>query len=429
MRRAVSRLRTADATAGGPLERRLRRISALERREEARAFLAAYHDATGASDQQRGRRWAEVRRQLSRGDWYEHTPEELAFGARVAWRNHARCIGRLYWESLEVVDCRTITEPEAIAERMHAHLREANGDGRIRSLISVFAPVRGRELPAWIESEQLTRYACHRLPDGRWLGDRQNIEDTQTALAMGWRPPGEPTRFDLLPWFLRDRAGRRIRFDLAPGAVREVAIGHPAEPGFAAPSLAAMGLRWYTVPLVSGMILTIGGIDYPCAPFNGFYMATEIASRNFADAKRYDLLGEAALALGITGGPSNALWKDETLTELNRAVLHSFREAGVTIIDHHAAAEQYMAFHGREQSAGRRVAGDWRWLVPPQAGSAHDVFHLKMRNFHPVPNYYRTRADDGLRLMPYYGDRHRLRVQRWLDRITRRWKFWKRLAW
>lgn len=104
MRRHLSRFRTASAAFGGPLERRLRRLSSLERREEARAFLDSYHDAVGTGAAGRARRWQEVRRELSRADHYEHTPEELAYGARVAWRNHARCIGRLFWESLEVVD-------------------------------------------------------------------------------------------------------------------------------------------------------------------------------------------------------------------------------------------------------------------------------------------------------------------------------------
>jgi nitric-oxide synthase, bacterial len=178
------------------------------------------------------------------------------------------------------------------------------------------------------------------------------------------------------------------------------------------------------------MILTIGGVDYPCAPFNGFYMGTEIASRNFADAKRFDLLPEVAEAVGIRAHCNDDhLWKDRALTELNAAVLHSYRKAGVTIVDHHTASEHFMTFHRREQAAGRRVAADWRWIVPPQAASSCDVFHLRMRNFHPVPNYYRDRGTDGLQLMPWYGDRHRSRATVSLNRVLRRWKIWKRMAW
>lgn len=425
MRRLLSRTRYGDAASGSPLARRLRRLSPAERREEARAFLDAFHDAAGAGQGAREARWAEVRRQIARSGSYVHTPEELAYGARLAWRNTGRCIGRLYWESLDVVDCRHITDPDAMQAQIQRHLTDAFGDGRIRSVISIFAPATASTLPAWIESPQIAQYACHQLPDGTILGDRQNVEATRIALSMGWTPPATPGRFDLLPYLIRDRADRRHLCRLPEGAVPEVAIRHPQQA-----ALQDLGLKWYAVPLVSNMILTIGGVDYPCAPFNGFYMGTEIASRNFADVRRYDLLADVARALDLAmDAPGPALWRDTALTELNRAVLHSFKAAGVTMVDHHTASDQFMAFHAREQAQGRRVAADWRWIVPPQAAPACEVFHLRMRNFHPVPNFYRDRGGDGLRLMPWYGDRYRSRMAMWTDRLTRRWKIWKRMPW
>ena len=42
-----------------------------------------------------GPRLREIRREIRRTGTYRHTPEELEFGARVAWRNSSRCIGRL----------------------------------------------------------------------------------------------------------------------------------------------------------------------------------------------------------------------------------------------------------------------------------------------------------------------------------------------
>jgi nitric-oxide synthase len=419
------RWQRAEAPQGNPLERRLRRISAMERREEARAFLDAFHDATGAGKAARQARWSEVRRGLSRHGHYDHTPEELAFGARLAWRNNGRCIGRLLWESLDVVDCRHVTEVEAIAGRVFSHLGEAQGDGRIRSMISIFAQVRGGELPAWIESGQAIQYAAYLGPDGQVIGDRQNLEATRIATSLGWQPPAVPEEFHRLPLLLRDRKDRRHQFDLPAQLAPDLPILHPDHPGFA-----ELGLRWYPIPLVTGHIMTIGGIDYPCAPFNGFYMATEIASRDFADRKRYDALPRVAKTLGLAADDRiDPFWKDRALTELNAAVLHSFQSAGLTIVDHHSASNQFMTFHRREQAAGRCVAADWRWIVPPQSGSACEVFHLRMRNFHPVPNFYRDRGEDGLRMMPWYGDRHRRSPEIWLDRVTRRWKLWKRMAW
>jgi nitric-oxide synthase len=167
------------------------------------------------------------------------------------------------------------------------------------------------------------------------------------------------------------------------------------------------------------MILTIGGIDYPCAPFNGFYMCTEIASRDFADRGRYDLLPEVARRLGLDPSTRDSLWKDVTLTELNRAVLHSYQAAGVTIVDHHTASDQFMQFLAREDAAGRRVSGTWNWIVPPQASSACEVFHLRMADLHAIPNFYRSRSTDGAKLMPHTGNARRSRLRRAYERVRR----------
>ena len=70
-----------------------------------------------------------TRRALMRHGRYDHTPDELAFGAKVAWRNHAGCIGRLFWDSLLVRDRRDVSEPEAIFDDLCGHLQKAAGDG------------------------------------------------------------------------------------------------------------------------------------------------------------------------------------------------------------------------------------------------------------------------------------------------------------
>ncbi len=375
--------RVDTRAASDPLRRRLRRLGAAERREEAVAFIRRFHRENELGEAASRKREAEVTRALGRDGWYEHTPEELAFGARVAWRNHARCIGRLHWKSLEVRDLRAITEPDLIAAYLLDHMTDAHAGGRVRSIISIFAPVRGNEIPAYVESEQLIRYAGYLNEDGSVTGDARNIELTRTIEALGWEPPAERGLFDPLPILLRDREGRRLIYELPPEARPEVRITHPDCPAFD-----ALNLRWYRVPVVSGMVLTIGGIDYPCAPFNGYYMSTEIASRNFADENRYDLLPRVAAALGENVAAVPPLWKDRALLELNRAVLHSYSRAGVTMLDHHTASAQYMEFHQREKAAGRAPSAQWSWIVPPQASPACPVFHLPMTDQKMVPNYY-----------------------------------------
>jgi len=416
---------TADryVDASHPLRRRLRLITRSERHEEARHFVMQFCNETGKDEVHQRQRLREVKSDIAKHNYYEHTPEELAFGARVAWRNHGRCVGRLFWESLEVADCRDITQPEAIASRMADHLKEAYSDGRIKSMISVFKPVQDKLLPATIENAQITQYAGYLQDDGVALGDRQNVEATRIATSMGWK--GEGGRFDRLPLTIRDADDRRSIHDLADDVWQEVNITHPDSE-----ALSSIGLKWYAVPVVSNMILSIGGIDYPCAPFNGFYMCTEIASRDFSDKKRYDVLQEVGEALGLaTNNKVDPLWRDTALTELNRAVLHSFEKSGVTMVDHHGSSDQFMEFYRREQVCGRHIASDWRWVVPPQASGISDVFHLKMFNYHPVPNYYQSRTTDGYRLMPYYGDLEQTRLQKNYHRIRRRFRLWKREPW
>lgn len=55
-----------------------------------------------------------------------------------------------------------------------------------------------------------------------------------------------------------------------------------------------LGLRWYALPAVSNMLLEIGGLEFPAAPFNGWYMSSEIGTRNLCDSHRYNLLQVSA---------------------------------------------------------------------------------------------------------------------------------------
>ena len=100
-------------------------------------------------------------------------------------------------------------------------------------------------------------------------------------------------------------------------------LTHPEHGWFA-----ELGLRWHAVPVISNMRLTIGGVNYPLAPFNGWYMGTEIGARNLADPDRYDMLPMVAARMGLDTSRESTLWRDRALVELNRAVLWSFEQAG-----------------------------------------------------------------------------------------------------
>lgn len=346
---------------------------------QAKGFLEMFHVETGAMEALPSRLRAVEREIVNRG-FYEHEYEELVFGARVAWRQEARCIGRLFWKSLKVFDAREVCSPRGVFEKLSEHAAYAYNEGRIRSTMTVFAPERPGESAPRVLNHQFFRYAGYRTEDGFILGDGMNIELTETARGLGFEPGC--SAFDRLPLMVQDGDGRVSSFPIDDQLWHEVALEHPQLPWFA-----EMGLRWYAVPMISDMVLEIGGIFYPCSPFNGWYMGTEIGSRNFADPDRYNLLPELARRMGVDTEHQRSLWKDRALLELNLAVLHSYEKAGVRLVDHHKAAEEYMRFQENERARGRPVNADWSWIVPPMSAASTPVFHQAMTQFPCSPRF------------------------------------------
>jgi nitric-oxide synthase len=335
----------------------------------AHAFLEQFHAETDPAYPLR-RRLRRVRAEIERTGTYVHTEAEVEFGARVAWRNAARCIGRLYWHGLHVRDRRAVRSPSAVADECAAHLRACTRGGRIRSTITVFAPDRPDRPGPRILNDQLVRYAGHRTSTGGIRGDGGQVELTEHALALGWHPPDPPGRFDVLPLLISVDGSVPEVHELPRDAVLEVPLVHPEFAWFA-----KLRLRWHAVPAISNMPLSIGGVTYPAAPFNGWYLGTEIGARNLADAQRYDLLPVVADGMGLDRGSDRTLWRDRAVIELVRAVQHSFDAAGVTMSDHHEEARRFLKHVAKEERAGRGCPADWSWIVPPISGALTPVFH------------------------------------------------------
>ena len=51
-----------------------------------------------------------------------------------------------------------------------------------------------------------------------------------------------------------------------------------------------LGLKWYAMPAVANMNMEVGGLEYTGAPFNGWYMGTEVGARDLCDVHRYNIL-------------------------------------------------------------------------------------------------------------------------------------------
>ena len=57
------------------------------------------------------------------------------------------------------------------------------------------------------------------------------------------------------------------------------------------------------------MMFECGGLQFPGAPFAGWYQGTEVASRDFLDPQRYNLLNPIGEAMGLDMSSNATLWK------------------------------------------------------------------------------------------------------------------------
>jgi nitric-oxide synthase len=348
--------------------------------EEAERFIRMCCGELGGGAEETERRLLEVKRAIAEQGWYEHTEDELRHGARIAWRNSNRCIGRLFWESLEVWDARSLETEEDIAGALIDHIANATNGGKIRPALTVFRPAVDPQRQVRIWNYQLIRYAGYETGHGI-VGDPDSVAFTDLCMRLGWR--GEGTAFDVLPLVVQIGERTPRMFPIPRDIVLEVPLYHPELTG-----LADLQLKWYAVPIVSNMRLEIGGLSYTAAPFNGWYMGTEIGARNLADEHRYNMLPRVASLMGLDMSRESYLWRDKALVELNVAVLHSFKEHGVTIVDHHTAAQQFTRFEEREQRNGRSITGDWTWLIPPVSPATTPIFHKHYEDRTAAPNFF-----------------------------------------
>lgn len=340
--------------------------------QETEQFLEQY-----AQEQNKPDYWLAEQKSILENDQFKLTTEMLEFGARVAWRNSNKCIGRLFWQSLKVFDRRELHTAKEVFEALIEHIRFATNGGKIRPAISIFHPERVRIL-----NHQLLRYAGYETAAGI-IGDPHSVPFTKQLQKWGWQPDSQPTPFDILPLVIQIGEERPEIFPIPKDAILEVPLEHPDNPNFA-----KLQLQWYAVPIISDMKFECAGISFQAAPFNGWYMGTEIGARNLADTNRYNKLAAVADCLQIRREGNSSLWKDRALVELNLAVLHSFKKYGVSIVDHHTAATQFELFQKQEETEGREVTGYWTWLIPPLSPATTDIFHKPIQNKIKKPNYF-----------------------------------------
>ncbi|EJE02374.1 nitric oxide synthase oxygenase [Staphylococcus epidermidis] len=340
--------------------------------DKTRSFIQTMYSELKYNTNEIENRMKEIEQEINLTGSYTHTYEELSYGAKMAWRNSNRCIGRLFWNSLNVKDARDVCDEKEFIKFIHTHIKEATNGGKIKPYITIFSP---EDTPK-IYNNQLIRYAGYEN-----VGDPSEKKVTRLAEHLGWK--GKGSNFDILPLIYQLPNDTIKIHELPSDIVKEVSIHHEHYP-----KLSKLGLKWYAVPIISNMDLKIGGITYPTAPFNGWYMVTEIAVRNFTDTYRYNLLEKVAEAFEFDTLKNNSFNKDRALVELNHAVYHSFKADGVSIVDHLTAAKQFEMFERNEHQQNRDVTGKWSWLAPPLSPTLTSNYHHGYDNTMHHTNFF-----------------------------------------
>ncbi|MEC0242072.1 nitric oxide synthase oxygenase [Paenibacillus dokdonensis] len=356
--------------------------------QEAEDYIRACYAELGKAEPEIHNRLADIRKEIDLTGTYAHTFEELEHGAKMAWRNSNRCIGRLFWDSMVVHDQRHLEHPDDICAALLDHIGKATNSGKVIPTLSVFKPAGPVSKGVRIWNHQLVRYAGYETESGI-VGDPASVPFTDICRDMGWR--GEGTHFDVLPLIIQSEGREPVLLPIPDHLVLEVPLTHPDYPAFG-----HLGLRWYAVPIISDMDMVIGGIRYAAAPFNGWYMATEIGARNFADVNRYNVLPQVAELMGLSTASETSLWRDRALVEMNIAVLHSYKQAGVSMVDHHTAAAQFQLFEQKEAKCGRPLTGNWNWLIPPVSPATTHIFHHSYDNTVVYPNFFKREESTSL---------------------------------
>ncbi|KAB0406205.1 hypothetical protein E2I00_002502, partial [Balaenoptera physalus] len=325
-------------------------------------------------------RLEEVNREIESTGTYQLKDTELIYGAKHAWRNASRCVGRIQWSKLQVFDARDCTTAHGMFNYICNHIKYATNKGNLRSAITIFPQRTDGKHDFRVWNSQLIRYAGYKQPDGSILGDPASVEFTEICIQQGWKPPR--SRFDVLPLLLQANGNDPELFQIPPELVLEVPIRHPKFEWFK-----DLGLKWYGLPAVSNMLLEIGGLEFSACPFSGWYMGTEIGVRDYCDSSRYNILEEVAKKMNLDMRKTSSLWKDQALVEINIAVLYSFQSDKVTIVDHHSATESFIKHMENEYRCRGGCPADWVWIVPPMSGSITPVFHQEMLNYRLTPSF------------------------------------------
>lgn len=241
---------------------------------EAREFIAIYSKEKALSADYAHGRFVEIEASVKITGAYDLSVDELEFGAQLSWRNAPKCANRSKYQELTVLDCRHVQTNTGAFESILEMLDASISSGATIARMAVFRPKQKNEKQGpRIWNKMILRFAGYRLLSGEVLGDPVDVDFTEMLQKrFGWIPPDPKTAWDVLPILMQlDETKCPELFKLPSTHVPIVHVRHPDMPG-----LNSLNLRWFGIPVVSSLELTIGGLQFTAIPFLGWFADNEV---------------------------------------------------------------------------------------------------------------------------------------------------------
>ena len=91
---------------------------------------------------------------------------------------------------------------------------------------------------------------------------------TKTIIDLGWQPPKQRGRWDLLPLVAMADGDPPAMIELPEDLRKLVTIRHPTY----TTEFEQLNLKWVAFPALTRLGFDIGGVQYTAAPFIGWYV-------------------------------------------------------------------------------------------------------------------------------------------------------------
>lgn len=64
----------------------------------------------------------------------------------MAWRNSNRCIGRLFWSKMHILDAREVNDEEGVYHALIHHIKYATNDGKVKPTITILSNIKVKKI-------------------------------------------------------------------------------------------------------------------------------------------------------------------------------------------------------------------------------------------------------------------------------------------